>query len=123
MYDFSFLSFLKIEMKISRIFFFQFFRKIFVRIFCNVLTVKKINFEMFFRKEFFSVNFFRKKNFLSTLFRKFSFYEKICFWNFLILNYFFSKEIIFWNFNFFRKKCKLQILCVSGKNVWKNKFI
>ena len=60
---------------------------------------------MFFRKEFFSVNFFRKKIFLGTLFRKFSFREKICFWNFLILNYFFSKEIIYQNFNFFRKKC------------------
>ena len=60
---------------------------------------------MFFPKEFFSINFVRKKIFLGTLFRKFSFHEKICFWNFLILNYFFSKEIIFQNFNFFQKKC------------------
>ena len=60
---------------------------------------------MFFRKEFLSVNFYRKKNFLGSLFRKFCFHEKICFWNFLILNYFFSREIIFQNFNSFRKKC------------------
>ena len=66
-----------------------------MQFFCNILFVKKINFEMFVRKELFSVNFFRKKIFLRTLFRKFSFHEKICFWNFLILNYFFSKEIIF----------------------------
>ena len=56
---------------------------------------------MFFRKEFFSVNFFGKKIFLGTLFRKFAFHKKICFWNFLISNYFFSKEIISQNFNFF----------------------
>ena len=60
---------------------------------------------MFVRKEFFSVNFFRKKFFVGTLFRKFSYHEKIGFWNFLILNYFFSNEIISQNFNFFRKKC------------------
>ena len=60
---------------------------------------------MFFRKEFFSVNFVRNKIFLGTLFKKFSFNEKICFWNFLILNYFFLREIIFQNFNFLRKKC------------------
>ena len=36
---------------------------------------------------------------------------------------FFLKEIIFQNFNFFRKKCKFQILCVSGENFWKNKLI
>ena len=58
---------------------------------------------MFFRKEFFSVNFFRKQIFLGILFRKFSFHEKICFLNFLILYYFFSKEIIF-QFKFFLKK-------------------
>ena len=78
---------------------------------------------MFFRKESFSVNFFRKKNFLGTLFSKFSFHERICFWNFLILNYFFSREIIFQNFNVSRKKCQFQILCVSGENVLKNKLI
>ena len=60
---------------------------------------------MFFRKEFFSVNFFLNKIFLDTLFRKFSFHDKICFFNFLIWNFFFSKERIFQNFNFFRKKC------------------
>ena len=109
-------------MTISRIFFFQFFRKN-VKFFCYILFVKKINFEMFFRKEFFSVNLFWKKKISGTLFRKFSFHEKICFWNFLILKYFFSKEIIFQNFNFFRKKCKLQIWCVSGENVWKNELI
>ena len=59
---------------------------------------------MSFRKEFFSINFFRNKFFVGTLFRKFSFHEKICFWNFSISNYFFSKEIIFQNLNFFRKK-------------------
>ena len=74
-----------------------------MKFFCNTVC-KKVKFEMFFRKEFFSVNFFRKKIVLGTLFRKFYFHEKICFWNLLILNYFFSKEIIFQNFNFFRKK-------------------
>ena len=69
-------------MKISRIFFFQFFRKNFVKFFCNIVFVKKLNFKMFFRKEFFS----------GTLFRKFSFHEKICFWNFLILNFFFNRN-------------------------------
>ena len=59
---------------------------------------------MLFRKEFFSVNFFWKKIFLGTLFRKFSFQEKMCFLNFLILYHFFSKEIIFQSLNFFRKK-------------------
>ena len=53
----------------------------FVKFFCNILFVKKINFEMFLQ-----VNF---EIFLGTLFRKFSFYERICFWNFLILNFFF----------------------------------
>ena len=53
----------------------------FVQLFRNILFVKKINFEMFFRKEFFSVNFVQKKIFLGTLFRKFFFHEKICFWN------------------------------------------
>ena len=37
-------------MKISRIFFFNFFRKMFVELFCNILFIKKINFEMFFRR-------------------------------------------------------------------------
>ena len=66
-------------MKISRIFFFS--------IFCNILLVKKINFEMFFRKEFFSVNFFQKMFISVSSFRKFSFHEKICFWNFLIMRF------------------------------------
>ena len=66
--------------------------------FCNILFVKKINFEMFFRKEFFSVNFFRKKIFLGTLFKKLSFHGKICFWNFLILNSFFFKRNNFSDF-------------------------
>ena len=54
---------------------------------------------MFFRKEFFSVNFFRKKFFyvlrmyyVLYVFRKFSFREKIYFWNFLILNFFFKRN-------------------------------
>ena len=53
-----------------------------MKFFCNILFVKKINFEIFFRKEFF----------LGTFIRKFSFHEKICFWNFLILNFFFLKD-------------------------------
>ena len=36
----------------------------FVKFFCNILFVKKINFEMFFWKEFFSINFFPQKIFL-----------------------------------------------------------
>ena len=95
LYDFFLLSFLKIEMKISG-FFFQIFKKNFVKFFFNILFVKKIYFEMFFGNEFFS-----KKFFVGTLFRKFSFHETR-FWNFLILNNFFSKEIIFQNFNLFR---------------------
>ena len=55
-----------------------------MKFFCNILFVKKINFEMFLQ-----VN---SEIFLGTLFRKFSFHEKICFWNFLILNYFFPKK-------------------------------
>ena len=77
---------------------------------------------MFFRKEFFSVNFVRKKFVIDTSFRKFSFHEKICFWTFSILNYFFFKRNHFSEFKFFSKKM-LQILCVSGENVWKNKII
>ena len=65
-------------MKISKTFFFQFFRKI-VKFFCNILFVNKLNFKIFFQKEFVSVIFFRKIFFLSTLFWKFSFHEKICF--------------------------------------------
>ena len=68
-----------------------------MKFFCNILFVKKINFEMFLH-----VNF---EIFLGTLFRKFSFHEKIFFWNFLILNYFFPKK------QFFR------ILIFFGKNV------
>ena len=91
-------------MKISRILF-QFKKKKFVEFFCNVLFVKKIIFEIIFRKEFFSVNFFRIKIFLGTLIRKFSFHKKIGFRNFLILNYFFFTSNNFQNFYFFRKKC------------------
>ena len=64
----------------------------FVKFICNILFVKKLNFDMLFQKEFFSVNFFRKQIFLGTLFRKFSFHEKICFWSFLILKFFFQKK-------------------------------
>ena len=89
-------------MKISRIiFFFNFLEKI-REIFLQYTVCKKVNFEMFFRKEFFSVNFFRNKIFLGPLFRNFSFHEKICF-DFEL--FFFSTEIILQNFNFFRKKC------------------
>ena len=93
-------------MKISRIFFFQFIPKILVKFFCSILFGKKLNFKIFFRKEYFSVNFFQKKFFLGTLFRKFSFHDEICYWNFLILNFFFSKEKIFQNFIFFRKNVR-----------------
>ena len=74
---------------------------------------------MFFRKEFFSVIFFQNKNFLGTLFRKFSFHEKICFWNFLILNYFFSKEIMQFcnifilNPDFYLKSLELSLSSIS----------
>ena len=87
-----FLSFLKIEMKISRILFFLFVRKIFVKFFCNILFVKKINFEMFFRKEFFSVNFFRNKFFVGTLFRKFFFMKKYVFGTFWFWIIFFQNK-------------------------------
>ena len=61
---------------------------------------------MFFRKEFCSVIFFRKKILLGTLFRKFYFNEKIMFLELFYFElFFFSKDIIFQNFNFFRNKC------------------
>ena len=66
----------------------------FVNFFCNIL---------FFRKEFFSVNFLGKKFFLGTLFGNFSFHEKICFKT-LILNYLFSKKNNFLEFYAFPEK-------------------
>ena len=47
---------------------------------------------MFFRKEFFSVNFFRIKIFLGTLFRKFSFHEKNMFLGLFDFELFFFKR-------------------------------
>ena len=90
-------------MKISRIFFFNFLKK-FVKFFCNILFVKKINFEMFFQNEFFSVNFFRKKIFLATLFRKFFFMKKYVFGN-------------FWFWIFFFKTNNFSVLLFFEKNV------
>ena len=55
-------------MKISRIFFFfNFLEKFLCNFFVIYCLEKKINFEMFFRKEFFSVNLKKKKFFLGTL--------------------------------------------------------
>ena len=53
----------------------------------NILLEKNLTSKCFFGK-----NLFRKKNFLGTLFMKFSFHEKIGFLNFLILNSFSFKR-------------------------------